>query len=159
GVDRQIHDDLFELTAISADAAELTTRFEDLTDIFGDQAGEHLAEFLNDGIQIQHFELDDLLAAKRQELAGHAGGAFGGVEDFLGVFPERTVVGELFDEEFGVALNDADDVVEVVGYAASEAADGLQFSRKKELAFETLLLAEVVVKSEDADELAADVQR
>ena len=78
------------------------------------------------------------LRLKASICAGEIGGASGGVHDGLGVAARGVVRREAILDDFGVAADDHEEVVEVVGDASCEASDGLHFLRVAELLFELL---------------------
>ncbi len=96
----------------------------------------HLVHALDDLVEVEDHGLHDLVAAEDQELARDAGGALGGVLDFLGVAMQRIVGGELAHEIVVVADDDPENVVEVMGDAAGELAHDLHLLRLDELVLE-----------------------
>ena len=119
--DRQVHDDLLDLTGINFDTSEVRTGVDDQFHILANQAPQEVAHVADQFVQVQHPGLQDLLAAEGQQLPGEHGGAIGG---FLNLF-------QLFVLDLGQTLNVfqqlavADDhcqyVVEVVGDTARQA--------------------------------------
>ena len=103
-------------------------------DVFAQAAPQHLRHALDDLVQVEQLDLHELLAAEREQLPGEVRGALRGdrhlVERFLGR------VGQAFgspDDQLRVALDDGEDVVEIMRDAGGELADGLHFLRLAQL--------------------------
>ena len=77
-------------------------------------------------VQIDRPDGEHLLAAEGQELAGQVAAAAGRLLNLAQVAPRRAGVGRLGQEHVGVALDHHEDVVEVVGHAAGQVADGFE---------------------------------
>ena len=143
GVDDEIHDDLFELAGIGAGAADGGGEAGGEFDIFADEGAEETLHVGDDGVDVDDFEFEKLFAAESQELAGERGGAVGGLLNGFGFGMQRMAEGELVEHDFGIAADDHEEIVEVVGDAAGEAADGFHFLGLAELVFEHAALGDV----------------
>ena len=82
-VDREIQDDLLDLSLIAPDSMQLRVQFGLQFNILADQAEEHLGHIGNDAINIERLGVEHLLPAKRQELAGEGAGPFACFADLL----------------------------------------------------------------------------
>ena len=78
GVDHEIHDDLFELSGIGAGAADGGGEMSDELDILADERAQETFHVFHDGVDVDDFEFQVLLAAEREKLAGEGSGAIGG---------------------------------------------------------------------------------
>ena len=83
---------------------------------------------------------DGLLAGKGQQLAGKVRGAAGGLLDFLKIDMNGLGWVQLLHGQLDVAKDHAQHVVEVVGHATRQPADGFHFLGLVKLAFELGLL-------------------
>jgi hypothetical protein len=81
GVDREIHDDLFHLSAIRADPTQPGIEGENGLDILAEQMRQHLPEIIDHGIQVQDGRAQNLLAAECQHLLRQRRAPIGGVSD------------------------------------------------------------------------------
>jgi hypothetical protein len=148
GVDHQIENHLVHLARIGLDVPEVRVELRAHLDILAEQAQHHLVVG-DDSVEAEDDRAGDLLAAEQEQLAGEAGGAFGGVFDVEQAFGERG--GALLsrhgfhaaEQEFTLAEDDGEEIVEVVGNAAGQPPDGLHLLGVAKLCFELLLLAAV----------------
>ena len=76
------------------------------------------------------------LRREGQQLAREGGGTFPGLADLLQIGEERIVRGDLIHGHLRMAQDDAEHVVEIVGDAAGEAADGFHLLGLEELILE-----------------------
>src|SRR6202046_2788242 len=67
-IDHEIHDDLFELSGIGAGAADGGLELGGQFDILSDQGAEEPLHVFDDGVDVNHFELQMLFAAKGEKL-------------------------------------------------------------------------------------------
>ena len=103
-------------------------------------------------VQIQVLGLDDLAAAEGEELAGEVGGALGGQADLLGGVQRFLGQFRRQGKQRGMALNDGEDVVEIMGDAAGELADGFHFLGLAQLGLKILPFGDVArITMDDAD--------
>ena len=165
-VDGEVHHHLLELARVGADRARgpgsrrvtSSTRSPTRRRSSGSSPDDDLVE-------VEHARLEHLPAREREQLPGERGGLLARARDLLDLRPERVVRGEPAEDEVAVAVHDGEDVVEVVGDAAGEAADRVHLLRLPELRLEAraLLLgaaalgdvADVAGEERPAEELAA----
>ena len=95
-----------------------------------------------------------MTTAERQQLLRQAGGALGGAPDLGGRMLPIRPGRHLFDQLVAVAQQDGDQVVEVVGDAGGEAADGLHLLRLAQLVLQPVALAQVARNRGDTNDLA-----
>ena len=69
GIDRQVHDHLFELPLVRLDAPQVGGQVEQDVDIFADEPAEHGPRIDQKGVEIEDARLKNLLSAKRQKPA------------------------------------------------------------------------------------------
>ena len=120
----------FISTCSSCAASALTghrssDRIRPQLDVLANQPREQLLDVIDDLVDVEQRRLQHLLPAERQQLPGQRRGAVAGLLDLLGIAPQRVVVAQLPQQDLGVAADGLDQVVEVVGDAAGEAADRL----------------------------------
>jgi hypothetical protein len=77
--------------------------------------------------------VQELAAAEGQELADQDLGPLAGLADLGEVGRIGPPGGQVLDQQGGVAVDDLQQVVEVVGDAAGELADGLELARLQRL--------------------------
>ncbi len=140
----QVHDDLLDLSGIGLDGAEFGAGHHDQVDVLADQAREHLQVFGDDFVQVDDLRRQHLLAAEGEQLARKRGGAFGGAGDFLSGTAKFGVGRHALEQEFRVAGDHHQQVIEVVRDASGETADGFHFLRLAELLLEGAALGDVL---------------
>ena len=91
-------------------------------------------------VEVGVFGLHGLAAAEGEQLADECGGAPGGLDDLVEALAGGCGGGQFFEGDAGVSLNGLKEVVEIVGDAAGQLADGLHFLCVMELSFEARLL-------------------
>ncbi len=86
-------------------------------------------------VQIDRRNGDFALAAEREQLTGQARGPFAGLADVLGQRGQPAAIARgLFGEQFGTAVDDGEEIVEVVGNPASELAQRFKLGFLPEMA-------------------------
>jgi hypothetical protein len=98
-------------------------------DVLADQGPQQLADALHHLVEVEDDRLRDLLAAKGQELARDRGPALHRPEDLLGIGARGVEVGEGPQQQFAVARQHGEEVVEVVGHPARQPAHRLHLPR------------------------------
>src|SRR5271166_4800554 len=143
GVDDEIHDDLLELAGVGASATDGRSKIGGEFDIFADERAQQALHIGYDGVDVDDFEFEKLLAAEGEKLTGEGGGAIGGLLNGFGLGMQSIFGSELIEENFSVAADDHEQIVEVVSDASGETADGFHFLRLTELIFEDATLGDV----------------
>ena len=105
-------------------------------DLFAEDAAEHSGEVGDEPVQVQHTRPHDLAAAEGEELPREVGGALRGLLDLFERLGEVGAQSGHRELEAGVALDDGEQVVEVVRDAGGELPDGFHFLRLPELRLE-----------------------
>ena len=140
-VDCQIDEDLFELAGINSDGPREFIEVGNQLDPGADEAAQHFSQRRNGGVRAKDLRRDDFFATEHQQLPGQRGGLFAGPDNFIrqaGIAP-----GESRAQNFRVAVDDGQQVIEIVGDAPREPADRLHFLRLPQVGFETAALREV----------------
>ena len=113
----------------------------------------------NDFIQIQNARLQHLHAAEGEQLAREGGGALGGLLNLFDVL-QRGILAiggatrQAVEKHFSVALHHHQQIIEIVGDAAGEFADGLQFLRLAQLVDELFAVGDIERDADHADDFA-----
>ena len=154
-IDGEIHQDLVELMDIAAYEAGTAMAGHVELHVFTDHAAEQRLDVIQQFAKIDDAGFGGVPAAEGEELAGHAGGAFGGVDDLLHVAREffGTRV-HAFERELAIAGNDGEEIVKVVRNTAGEASERLHFARLGELLFEIPALGDIDADAADQHDLA-----
>ena len=100
--------------------------------VFANQAAEHFFEILHQRVEVEDLWLENLAPAEGQKLAGERSGAIGGVIN-AGETAAEFMAGGAIQQEFAVAANYGEEVIEVVRDTSGEAADGFHFLRLAKL--------------------------
>jgi hypothetical protein len=148
----EVREHLLELPAVAADeAAGVGPRHE--RHLLAEQAREQASQPEDDLAEVEHLRLGHLASAEGEQLCRQGGGAVGGADDLERVRPARVVVVEARREEFAVAADRREQVVEVVRDPAREPAHRLELLRVEELLAQRPLVGDVTVVDDD-DRLA-----
>jgi len=147
GVDGEIEKDLFDLTGVGEDAAERIAAAHVEFDVFAKKSLEEAAGFHDEVVEIEDAGLKQLPAAESKQLAGERGGAVGDFADLLAIGPGGIGGLDLIEGEVAVALDDGEEIVEIVRDAAGETAEGVHFLRLAKLVFELFALGFIALKS------------
>ena len=151
----KIHDDLLDLPGISAHRAESVCRNHHQIDILADHASQHLQVLGDHGVQIENFRGEHLLAAEGEELASQRGGASGSAGNFLGRAAHRGVRAEAVEQEFRIAGDHHQQIVEIVRNAAGESSHSFHLLRLPELLLQGAALGHIFGKQLEGSSLAA----
>ena len=144
GIDREIHGDLFQHAAVGMDGGNGALRDKFDLHVLADDAFQHLDRVAHGIVEIQVPELHHLLAAEHEQLADERGGAGGGAGDLRKRFSARVGGLDLVLQQARVTLDDGEDVVEIVGDAGGQLADGLHLLGLAKLAFHQGTLGDVL---------------
>ena len=134
-IDDEIHQHLFEMTGIGADMAQAGRQGCFEFDIFADEAAEHPFHLRHGRVEIQHGRLGGFLATKSEELFRKARSSLTGVDDLDEKFASRFIDSVFFQNDFAVAQNDRQHIIEVVDDAADEPTDCVHFLCLKQIIF------------------------
>ncbi len=129
---------MINLGGVDQDRPDPFLGLPDQADFFADQTPQHLEHPGHGLIQIDFPGHDGLFAGKPQQFAGHLGGALGRIRNLKQVFVNRLTGTGLVERHLGVAKNDAEHVVEIVGHSSGQPTDGLHLLGLKELRRELL---------------------
>ena len=119
------------------------------SDVFADEASQHRLNVRQDGVEVNRLNLEQLPAAKREQLLGERAGTQRGVANLLQIRPERLILAQLAEHRFGVAIDRRQLVVEIMGDPTGEQADGFHLLRLPKLGFQTVPLGHVFHKDLD----------
>ncbi len=149
GVDDQVDDHLLDLTRVDLHLAEIRMELGRQEDVLAQQTPQHLFEPRDDGVDVHHLRLHGLAAGEGEELFGEGGRPLAGLLDARQVAGQERVLGMALEQQVAVAEDRQQAVVEVVGHAGRQAADGLHLRRVQELALEHLVLGLVTLAPGD----------
>src|SRR5258706_1791509 len=100
--------------------------------MLSDQTLQHGVQIEDQGVEVDDLRFDHLAARKRQQLAGQAGGALRRFLNMMDVVRQAAVDRNLYLQQFRVAENSGEQVVEIMSDAACQTSDALQFPRLKQ---------------------------
>ena len=136
GVHGQIHDDLFHLAGVGANGAEVGEVRMTSSMSSPIRRGMSLPMSSTTVLRLSDARLQNLHAAESEELARQRGRAIGGAVDLFDFAGDGIAGRQNVQQQLGVALDDHQEIVEVVRDAAGEATDGFHFLRLAKLVFE-----------------------
>jgi len=158
GVESEVDEDLFDLGGIDSDQAEVFGEVEFQADFFADEASEEVFDSPDGLIEIEDDGFDSLSASEGEELSGEGGGAVSGILDGFETFLGGGRHPGLGQEHVGVARDDGEEVVEVVGDSSGEESDGFHFLGVLELFLEVAAFGDVLAGAFDGDGTALGIQ-
>ena len=133
GVRGEIEDDLLDETVVGPDRYHVPGQPPGQLDVLADQPLEHGLHVRHGLVEVEPARMQDLLVGEGQQLVGQVGGAPAGVADVLDLGPPRIAGGEHPQQRLAVAVDDGEQVVEVVRDATGEPADRLHLLRVPQL--------------------------
>src|SRR5450432_3493770 len=114
----EVHQNLFNLARVGLDAVNRGSGAEGNSDIFANNSRQHVDHVRHQLVEVQKFWKDDLLPAKREQLASEGDGKFGGGLDLLQVFGCRVLRRNRTQREIAVANDNAQYVIEIMSNTA-----------------------------------------
>ena len=158
GVHGQIGQDLTELPRIDLDRVQIRLQPGQQLDLLAEHAPEHARVLLDNRVDVHHLGLQNLLAAEGEQVLGQLGGTLAGTADLAQVVADRVLAAvERLQGDVGEAVDDRQEVVEVVGDTTGELADCLHLLGDQKLALELRALGHVAQNHDDVRGLAAFV--
>ena len=100
GVDRQVHDDLLDLSWIGLDCAEIRAGSHDQINVLADDASEHFQIFADQRIQVENSRHQHLFAAEGEKLTGQSSGPVRSIGYFLSRRTQFFIFGNFFQQKF-----------------------------------------------------------
>jgi hypothetical protein len=143
GVDGQVHDRRLELALVGPHPRQVAAVVGDQLDVFAQQTAQQDLELRDQLAQVQHLALHGLLAREGQQLADQIGGAHARLADLVEALVRRVAHRMTMQQFVKAQLDGGQQVVEVVGHAAGQLADGLHLLRLGQLKLHLLLLGHV----------------
>ncbi len=128
-VDRQIQDDVLELVDVHKRVPQTAGHHRFHLNGLAQGAPKQVVHAANRGCEVDHNRLQRLLAAEGEQLRGELRTAFHGIDRLLQPLACPAVTGMTPVQQFEVAAQDLQDVVEVVRHAACQLADRLHLLR------------------------------
>src|SRR5579863_2151998 len=142
-VHHQVHQHLFDLRWVGLDGADIRRKFAVNPDVFAHQPAQQLLQAVHNAVEINILWLQNLLAAERQQLMYQGCGTFAGIVDALDIVSKSGLAFGTLARQFGIALDDGQQIVEVVCDAPSQASDSFHPARLLRLHLHQLALADV----------------
>src|SRR5439155_15948334 len=139
-VDRQIEDDLLDLSGIRPDAPEALVAADRELDVLPEQPSQKWLDRADHRAQIDDLGLENLLAAEGEQLPRQLRGALGALLDQLDVPAVRIMGSQVEEEELAASGDDRQQVVEVMRHTSREPPDGFHLLRLAKLLLQGLLL-------------------
>ena len=122
--------------------------------MLADQAAQHLLHIDHQRVQVEDLGLQHLAAAEGQQLAGQRRRLLRRSINLLHLAAQLLFKLLPFQHHAGIALDDGQHIVEVVGNSAGERADGFHPLGDAKLLFQALALADVDGHGHDVLRLA-----
>jgi hypothetical protein len=142
GVDHQVDQHLLELAVVGQHPAEPGVQVQDQLGPPAQGAAEQVGEPVDHFVQVEHLRLRLLGPRVGEQLPGQRRGPVGGVLQLVEILADlaplgrASFAGHLLVHERGVAGDDREQVVEVMGYPARQLAQAFQPLRLADLAFQ-----------------------
>src|SRR5262249_256929 len=124
-IDCQVDNDLLNLARIGFHSAQALHGVSDQLDIFTYQTAKHLVHVCYNDVQIEDLWLQELLAAKSEQLPRKRCCPFPGFTDLSDVLVNRIVLSQMHQCQIRIAVDCGKQIVEVVSTPAGQSADGV----------------------------------
>ena len=121
------------------------------------QPAEHRLGLGEGGVQVEDHRPERLLAGERQELPGQRRGPVARPVDLADELDGRVVGRQTHLDDFAIAVDDGEQVVEVVGHAAGQEADDFHFLGLPQPLFERLDGRNVGLNADEVGDAAGGV--
>ena len=157
GIRGEVDQHLLELHAVGHDGHVRALQHGLERYVLADQVHQEFLHPADDGIQIHRLGMQDLLSAEGKDALGQPGGSFRGLEHVFGVGALFVVALHLFEQQVPVPEDRGQDIVEVMGNAPGQQADGFHLLRLQELLLELLLLGHIPDHAPEAPDLPLPV--
>src|SRR5690606_31185666 len=150
-IEGEVQQHLLEGARIDPHLAELPLQLEDDADVLADDAAEQFLDLEDRVVDVHDLWLDRLSTGEGEQLPRQARRTLGGLDDLLHVRVDRAAGLEGAEHEAAEGVDDREEIVEVVGDAASEAPHRLHLLGLAELILEAAALREI---EHDPDDVA-----
>ena len=137
------------MSPVGSYVSQLRIRQRHKFDVLADETPKHLVDVRHDGVQVENLEFHELLAAEGQQLLRQRSRPVSRVLDFGDVGPQRAAGFQGAQQQFAVAQDRRQEIVEVMSHSTGESADRFHFLRLLELLFESLALSDVGRDAQD----------
>ena len=122
-VDRQVHDQLLHHARVGQHQRQIRRVIALQRDLFAQEAVQHFRDVANHFIQIEDLRPHHLAPAEGEQLPGQIRRPGGGVGNLLQCLKRVGRRVRLRQQQLGVALDDRQNVVEIMRHAGGELAD------------------------------------
>ncbi len=136
GIGAQIEHDLVDLSGVGDGGAYIFADIALDEDVGGQRCAHQFERFGDDPVEVKRLAAAFFLAAETEQLLNHLPGPQTGGENPFQVVVGDVIVGYIRHGQFGVAQDDAQYIVEIVGDAASQGADGFHLLGLAQLIFQ-----------------------
>ena len=125
GIHHEVHDHLCKLGGVGPDIAQSLSRRDHQLDVLANQAPQHVLHARDHRIHVQDDGVLYLLSTEGQQLARQRYGPLSGMQDLAQIRAQRVPIARLRQRELGRAVDDGQQVVEIVGDAPRELTHAL----------------------------------
>ena len=143
GIHRQVHDHLFHLPAIGTHQPRLRAAGNLQFDIFAQQPMQHGRHVSHHRVQIHDLGCQHLAATEGQQLSRECRGAVRALLDLVNMLRRPFRLGDISHQHLAVAMDDGQQIVEIVRYPAGQPPDSLHLLRLPQFIFQALALADI----------------
>ena len=154
GVDAKVYERVLELVPVGAAEARPVAGQRVQHDRLAQRALQEAFEVGDEFVDVDRAGFENLLAREVEQTAGEFGAAARRAHDLVEARHRLGVVAQRAHEELQVAHDDGEQIVEVVGDAAGEAAERLHLLRLAKARLEVLPVRDVLEADDGADALS-----
>ena len=140
GIDREVHQHLLGQPRVDPYRGQPRAGQGAQLNVLSDQACQHLVHARNQLVQVDQTRLDDLSARKGQQLPGQPGRTHGRIAHLAQQLLGLIIATQPLTGQLQVAQDGGQQVVEVVGHAAGQPADGFHLHRMLQLLLQSTAL-------------------
>jgi len=139
---------------IRFDEGQIRRRIPEQVHVFADGAAQHLLDVRDHGVEIDDLRPRRLLARKHQQLSGQGRRPLPRTPNFAHVGDEIRPRTHFVEQKVGVAQDDGQHIVEIMGNTARQPAQRLHFLRLIELRGQRLAIRSVPLDAHESEERA-----
>ena len=150
-IQRQIHEHLLDLAGIRFHASKRRRQHHRDLDLLADQPAQHLTRLLHHGIAVQQARFEHRFPAEQQQLTGQQCGPLTGITNGCQVVTQPIIDREAIDQRLGVAVDDGQEIVEIMRDSTRKLTDCLHLLGLAQLFFEPDAIGDVLCRSNELD--------
>ena len=156
-INGEIQDHLLDLAAVGLDQAHVGSGRGLQLNVLADQPSQNSLHVHKNALNADYFGRQHLFSTESKQLARERGGPLRGRLDLFRVTPQRIAGGQTIREQICVALDNHQEIVEIVSNSSRQSSDCFHFLRLAKLLLQLSAVRDVKRHANRALQLAAGV--